>query len=102
YLTLPKLFNKPSPLSHTSQPADAAATTAPAATNEPEVVHLETSEDQAGNQLDANPTSGNKSKQFIPSSSSMKAFETSSAHLATDTCAGSFSEHADIFDSFEM
>src|SRR5581483_3764554 len=72
YLTLPKLFNKPSPLSHTSKPADAAATTAPAVTNEPEVVHLDTSEDQAGNRLDANPTSGNKFKQFIPSSSSSK------------------------------
>ncbi|KAJ9544821.1 hypothetical protein OSB04_024528 [Centaurea solstitialis] len=106
YLTLPQLFNRPSPLSKSSSPTD---TPAPP-TNEPEVVHLEHSENLDGNRSDAVQASGNKTKHFIAISSSMKAFETSSAHLAT-VLAGSFPEQSqghpqvhqdDPFDSFVL
>ncbi|KAJ9541915.1 hypothetical protein OSB04_028421 [Centaurea solstitialis] len=51
--------------------------------HEPEVVQLEHSENVDGNRSDAVQASGNKSKHFIASSSSVKAFESSGAHLAT-------------------
>ncbi|KAJ9545288.1 hypothetical protein OSB04_024995 [Centaurea solstitialis] len=79
YLTLPQIFNKPSPLSKTSSPAD---TPAPQP-QEPEVVHLEHSENVEGNRSDTLLASGNTFKQLIAISSSMKAIESSSAHLAT-------------------
>ncbi|KAJ9561923.1 hypothetical protein OSB04_007083 [Centaurea solstitialis] len=74
------------------------------------VVHLEHSENLDGNRSDAIYASGNKLKHFITISSSMKAFETSSAHLAT-TSVGSFPEHSqshpqlqqdDPFDEFVL
>ncbi|KAJ9541769.1 hypothetical protein OSB04_028275 [Centaurea solstitialis] len=85
YLTLPAIFNRSSLLSKSSLPAD---TPAPQQ-HEPEVVHLEPSENVDGNRSDAVQTSGNIIKQTITISSSMKAFESSSAHLAT-VCTGSF------------
>ncbi|KAJ9565707.1 hypothetical protein OSB04_001673 [Centaurea solstitialis] len=85
YLTLPAIFNRPSLLSKSSLPAD---TPAPQQ-HEPEVVHLEPSENVDGNRSDAVQTSGNTIKHTITISSSMKAFESSSAHLAT-VCTGSF------------
>ncbi|KAJ9544070.1 hypothetical protein OSB04_023777 [Centaurea solstitialis] len=81
YITLPQLFNKPSPLSKTSTPADTPVT-APVQ-QEPEVVHLEHSENVEGNRSDTLLASGNTFEQIIAVSSSMKAIESSSAHLAT-------------------
>ncbi|KAJ9552775.1 hypothetical protein OSB04_016820 [Centaurea solstitialis] len=81
YITLPQLFNKPSPLSKTSSPADTPVT-APVQ-QEPEVVHLEHSENVEGNRSDTFLASGNTFKQINAVSSSMKAIESSSAHLAT-------------------
>ncbi|KAJ9547854.1 hypothetical protein OSB04_020397 [Centaurea solstitialis] len=81
YITLPQLFNKPSPLSKHSSTAD-TSTSAPV-TQEPEVVQLEPSENLVGNHSDTLQASGNISKQYITVTSSMKANESSSAHLAT-------------------
>ncbi|KAJ9561000.1 hypothetical protein OSB04_006160 [Centaurea solstitialis] len=81
YITLPQLFNKPSPLSKHSSTAD-TSTSAPV-TQEPEVVQLEPSENLVGNHPDTLQASGNISKQYITVTSSMKANESSSAHLAT-------------------
>ncbi|KAJ9566852.1 hypothetical protein OSB04_002818 [Centaurea solstitialis] len=81
YITLPQLFNKPSPLSKTSSPADASIS-APVQ-QEPEVVHLEHSENMGGNRSDTLLASGNTFKQNIVVSSFMKANESSSTHLAT-------------------
>ncbi|KAJ9541278.1 hypothetical protein OSB04_027784 [Centaurea solstitialis] len=66
-------------------PADTPAT-APIQ-QEPEVVHLEHSENVEGNRSDTLLASGNTFKQHIAISSFMKASETSSAHLATDITA---------------
>ncbi|KAJ9545329.1 hypothetical protein OSB04_025036 [Centaurea solstitialis] len=79
YLALPQIFNKPSPLSKTSLPAD---TPAPQP-QEPEVVLLEHSENVEGNRSDALLTSGNITKHNIAIPSSEKAIKSSSAHLAT-------------------
>ncbi|KAJ9544936.1 hypothetical protein OSB04_024643 [Centaurea solstitialis] len=81
YITLPQLFNKPSPLSKTSSPTDASIS-APVQ-QEPEVVHLEHSENMGGNRSDTLLASGNTFKQNITVSSFMKANESSSTHLAT-------------------
>ncbi|KAJ9547801.1 hypothetical protein OSB04_020344 [Centaurea solstitialis] len=85
YLTLPKIFNRPSPLSKTSFPAD---TPAPQL-QEPEVVLLEHSENVEGNRSNAPLTSGNITKHIIDIPSSEKAIESSSAHLAPSV-TGSF------------
>ncbi|KAJ9542808.1 hypothetical protein OSB04_029314 [Centaurea solstitialis] len=85
YLTLPAIFNRTSHLSKSSLPAD---TPAPQQL-EPEVVHLEHSENMDGNRSDAVQASGNIFKQPIAIYSSVKAIESSSAHLAT-TFTGSF------------
>ncbi|KAJ9557956.1 hypothetical protein OSB04_012570 [Centaurea solstitialis] len=81
YITLPQYFNKPSPLSKHSSTADTLIS-APA-TQEPEVVQLKPSENEGGNRSDTLLASGNISKQSITVTSSMKANESSSAHLAT-------------------
>ncbi|KAJ9541569.1 hypothetical protein OSB04_028075 [Centaurea solstitialis] len=81
YITLPQYFNKPSPLSKHSSTADTPIS-APV-TQEPEVVQLEPSENVVGNHSDTLQASGNISKQSITVTSSMKANESSSAHLAT-------------------
>ncbi|KAJ9552801.1 LOW QUALITY PROTEIN: hypothetical protein OSB04_016846 [Centaurea solstitialis] len=80
YITLPQYFNKPSPLSKNSSTADTPIS-APA-TQEPEVVQLEHSENEGGNRSDTLLASGNTSKQTVTFSSSMKATESSSTHLA--------------------
>ncbi|KAJ9557113.1 hypothetical protein OSB04_011727 [Centaurea solstitialis] len=56
YITLPQLFNKPSPLSKHSSTAD-TSTSAPV-TQEPEVVQLEPSENLVGNHPDTLQASG--------------------------------------------
>ncbi|KAJ9560929.1 hypothetical protein OSB04_006089 [Centaurea solstitialis] len=81
YITLPQLFNKPSPLSKRSSTAD-TSTSAPV-TQEPEVVQLEPSENLVGNHPDTLHASGNISMQHITIPSSMKTNESSSAHLVT-------------------
>ncbi|KAJ9541498.1 hypothetical protein OSB04_028004 [Centaurea solstitialis] len=81
YITLPQLFNKPSPLSKRSSTAD-TSTSAPV-TQEPEVVQLEPSENLVGNHPDTLQASGNISMQHITVPSSMKTNESSSAHLVT-------------------
>ncbi|KAJ9539102.1 hypothetical protein OSB04_031835 [Centaurea solstitialis] len=80
YVTLPQYFNKPSPLSKNSSTADTPIS-APV-TQEPEVVQLEPSENVVGNRSDTLQASGNTSKQTVTFSSSMKATESSSTHLA--------------------
>ncbi|KAJ9541350.1 hypothetical protein OSB04_027856 [Centaurea solstitialis] len=81
YITLPQLFNKPSPLSKRSSNAD-TSTSAPV-TQEPEVVQLEPSANLVGNHPDTLQASGNISMQHITVPSSMKTNESSSAHLVT-------------------
>ncbi|KAJ9547779.1 hypothetical protein OSB04_020322 [Centaurea solstitialis] len=81
YITLPQYFNRPSPLSKHSSTADTPVS-API-TQEPEVVQLEPSENVVVNHSDTLQASGNISKQSITVTSSMKANESSSAHLAT-------------------
>ncbi|KAJ9555546.1 hypothetical protein OSB04_010160 [Centaurea solstitialis] len=104
YITLPQLFNKPSPLSKHSSTAD-TSTSAPV-TQEPEVVQLEPSENLVGNHPDTLQASGNISKQYITVTSSMKANESSSAHLATLSTgslgAGSEGLHDDPFNDFVL
>ncbi|KAJ9558100.1 hypothetical protein OSB04_012714 [Centaurea solstitialis] len=85
-----------------TQAAD-TSTSAPV-TQEPEVVQLEPSENLVGNHSDTLQASGNISKQYITVTSSMKANESSSAHLATLSTgslgAGSEGHQDDPFNDF--